>query len=379
MKRIFILMMLLFTALNIFSIQVVTNGKNKDESKSFNEPYMFFGNRLNFNGSATDLFGFADSMNIKGDIGSDFIGFAKNITLSGNVGHNLLAGAGLINIEKNIDGTVFLAGKTVDIGKDSVIKGALFIGAGTANISGTVNGDVYVGASRFNLNGVINGNVKIYSGKINISDNGKIKGNVEYHTEYEMSKDQLSKIEGKVQFVKENFRHSGHDGKFFNEIKMKQVLTGLKVGFIIFTLLSFLIAGLLMLLFPGTKRLEEERSMKNFWFNSLFGLIPLFIYPTFLVFLFLFVVTIPVFFVLLLAILPILMVMQILGVTMLGQFLFKLFKWNSRNRFLFFLFGSVFFALFAFIPFLNFLMGLFTASLGSGFVLEMLFRKKLGD
>ena len=36
----------------------------------------------------------------------------------------------------------------------------------------------------------------------------------------------------------------------------------------LFFLISFILGGLLMLLFPSAKKLEEERSIKNFWISS---------------------------------------------------------------------------------------------------------------
>jgi hypothetical protein len=376
MKKLIVFLVVVLTAFSMFSINIVKDGKNVEESKTFEGPYMFFGDKLDFKGKAADIFGFAGIMNVSGDIGSDFIGFGKSLNLSGNIGHNVIAGGTAIQVDKTIGGTVFLAAESLNFGKDSVINGALFMGAGDINLNGKVNGDIYAGSRRLNIYGEVNGNIIAYSGKIVISENGKINGNIEYHSEYEMSKSDIAKVTGKVKFVKEK-------NKFFNEHgnkeKMKKTMNAIAMGIRLLFMINFLIVGLLLLLFPGMKKLEEERTRKNFWYDSLFGLIPLFIYPTSLLFMLLFVITIPAMFAFLFAIIPLVMVTQIIGVTMIGQFLFGIFKWNKPNRFLYFLFGFAFFLVLGSIPFIGFLIGLLAASLGCGFFIEMLFRKKLGE
>ncbi len=380
MKIKFFLLIFLFNIvlMNTFTEDAIikNNKATLVETGFYDNDYIFYGSELSFKGKADDLYFFGEKLNFTGDTKSSLTAMGNYININGKTGNNIVIGARIIDINGKINGTCFLFGEIITIDKDTIINGTIFSMAREVIIKGKINGNIYAGTGILIINGEINGNVKASTGVINFQDNGKINGNFFYESEKDISTIDKSKITGTTNFTKWNKK--GH----FNPLckkESKSIGIFIKTIFIIFILISFIIGGLLLLLFPVMKKIEEERNLKQFWFTSLWGLIPFLIYPVVIIILFALVITLPVSIMLFMLSIPIIFITTILGISLFGQYLMNTtFKWNVQNRFLFFLFGLIFFSILMLIPILNMLGMMFFSSLGWGLIIEGLFKRKLG-
>lgn len=372
---IIILIFLLIFTISVFAVKIEKSDHKIVEKGNLNEDYLFKGNELEFSGSADDLYFAGKRLNFTGEVLSSLYGVGDEINVSGKVKNNLMIGAKSADISGEISDTAFITGGNIDIKKTSKIDGALFICGRKVTISGTINGNVMIAVANLTIDGTINGNAHIYSGKINITDNGKINGNLKYRTERELSDTEKSKISGSVEFL--NIKGFPNEYKEFNKENLNKFF---KIGFIfikLFILIAFIIGSFLTLLFPIMKKnFEEEKSTKRFWFSMLWGLIPILIYPAIIIILLMFGLTLPLSVIILFAALPLLFLTKVLGVTLFGQYLFNKFKWNKTNRYVYFLFGLIFYVITSFIPFIAFIAMIFFSSLGWGLILEGLFNRK---
>lgn len=369
-----VFIMVFFSVLNLFSIQLKHSDNAIIENASFDEDYIFTGKELTFTGLADDMFFAGENLIFSGKTSSSMFGIGDKIILNGDIGNNLYSAGTSIDINGIIDDTVFMAGETITINKNSKINGTVFAAGRNIKILGEINGNLIIGAGNITIDGKINGDVKAFAGNIHIKENGIISGDFDYKSDTKISNNEESKITGEITFKELKHPRKEEFKNFKESFKIAAF-----VLFKLFLLLSFITGALLILLFPITKKLETERSTKNFWFSCLWGLIPLLIYPVIIILLIGFVITIPLAAILALAGLPILFLTKIFGITMFGQFLFKAFKWNNNRRFLYFLFGLIFYSITYLIPGLGFLSMIFFSSLGWGFLLEQLFNKKLSD
>ena len=89
-------------------------------------------------------------------------------------------------------------------------------------------------------------------------------------------------------------------------------------------------------------------------------------------------ITIPLAIIIILAGVPLILTTKVLGVTMLGQYLFKKFKWNNSKRFVYFLFGLIFYAVLNFIPVIAFISMIFFSTSFSLTCIVILFGGVLG-
>ncbi len=402
-KIVFILFaFLLFSVKPVFPTQINT-GKDVSEAKSYTDDYLFYGKSLDFTGKADDIYFFGEMLKFNGDVKSSINAVGDKLFIGGNVGNNINAGGRFVELSGNIKSNAYIMGSTIILQKGTKIDGTLFtlskelmvkndttIGSGVFSsnenitLSGTVNGNLEIYAGTLTVDGVVNGNIEAKVGKIVFTSNSLINGSLKYSAEYKISDFDKSKVKGPVTYIEADkfnrgnykwqpFKHSFNDdhkkfraGFFKFAAAMKAIM-----------LVVFIIAGLLLLLFPATKKLEEPRDGRSFWYTMLWGLIPFLIYPVAIVIFMILVITIPLGIILLIVGMPVILLMHIIGVTLFGQYLFGLFKWKSTKRYLYFLFGLIFFIIVSLVPFINVLGFIFFASIGWGVVLQGLINKKL--
>lgn len=363
--------------LSAFTLSAIDIKLSKDtfteNSREFND-YVFLGEELIFNGKADNVYFFGMKLTFQGEAESGLTAFGERITIDGTVKNDMHLGANIIDILSNIEGTVFAGG--TDITVDSTINGDLLSGGMKLTINGIVNGDVYAGAGKVVIEGTVNGNLYTKTGKIIFGENGRVGGNVEYSSDWLLSEDDISKVGGTVQYKEWEAE------KFFDEPDFKENIKWLWPVIRIIFILSFIVAGILLLVFPVSKVLEKERTKKQFLYTTLWGLIPFFVYPVAILLTTLlgiiFGITVPIAVVLLFAGLPFIALTQVIGVTLLGQFMFNVFKWEKAQRHLFFLFGTVFAVLVSFIPVVSILGFIFFSSAGWGRLLEGIFKVEFG-
>lgn len=368
-RKFFILTLLFLPIFSLFSVEIIASEKSIKENRTFEKDLIIAGDTVDFSGKGRALYLFGKEVFMRG-ISSDslFVG-AKYLEVEGDVKNHLYAIGQLINVKGDVAGTSFFFAEEIVIEKNTVFNGSIFAGCATLKIYGTVNGDVYAGAGRIIVNGVINGDVKLDVGNLSINENGKIIGDLFYKSDMPLSPAEIERVGGNKEFKQSNLRHN----KEFWKEKSKKKFKVFGIVFSFFMFVSFIICGLLINLFPAAKKFEIQISDRTFWNKLLWGLIPFFIYPAIALLALILGVTIPIGIALIAAAFPLLLLTEIFGVTLFGQFLFRIFKFKKNNRFLFFLFGGVIFGILSVVPFFGFLSLIFFSSIGWGFIIFELF------
>jgi len=341
LKKILTIVVMVLCAFALFSTEIITGEKSVKENRVIDKDMILAGETVEFSGKGKALYLFGQDVLLSGEASDSLVAVGKNIDVFGNVSNHFYSIGQKIYIKGNVSGTSFFLGEELIIDKNSVINGDIFFAGATLKIQGTVNGDVYAGVGRVIINGIVNGNMKLDVGTLSINDEGRINGNLHYTSDSTLSNSEIEKVKGKSEFKKSNHKHVSE--KWKEDGKKGFKIFGMIISF--FMMISFIISGLLINLFPSAKSFENERTNKQFWNHLLWGLIPFFIYPVAVIFFIVFGITFPIGLTLLLAGIPLLLLTQIFGATLFGQFLFRNFKWSKKNRFLFFLFGTLFFAI----------------------------------
>ena len=348
----------------------------KDDNSMLSEPghydddYLFAGSELDFSGETEDLVFIGKTLTFRGKSRLGLIAFGKKVLYTGESGNGIITGGMSTVIDGKISGTNFMAGKSIQITETAEINGTLFMGCAKAILDGPINGDLYAGAGELNINNVINGNVTVYGGRILIGDKGKINGNLTYGTKEKLSDKNSGKVTGSITY--DTTEH-------FNKDTLFSAKTG-KVMHVVFTLgmfISFLVIGCLLLFFPAFGILDNDQPERTFWYTSLWGLIPLLMYPAVILLCLVLIVTIPLGLGLILAFIPLLSIAYIIGTTLAGKYIITKFKWNITRRHYRFLVGAIAATAVSIIPFINVLSFLFLSALGFGMYLTLLFKREL--
>ena len=366
-KTFFVLCLLLFTAFHLAAIELNLSNEVVEESEIFSEDYLFTGNFLDFKGEANDLFVFAETVEFSGKTKLAIITAAEKINIAGTVGNGVKGAGQSITLKGNITGTSFLAAEEITFGPESTTQGATFFAARKVQLKGPMTGDVYAGAGEVSIQNEIHGNVKLYTGQLKISEQGKIIGDLIYHSDHQLSEEEVARVTGNITFEK-NEEEEFYD--FFSDDE-----SGRSLLFSLYFKLSFAVLGFLLLLFPISRLLEKPRTAKELLNHSLWGLIPIFVYPSAIVISFLLVITIPLAIALLLGFTPLLFITKVIGITLMGGLIAPALNMTSHSRFLFFLIGVLVYSFLSFIPYAGFLLLVFVSAIGCGLLLSALFQK----
>lgn len=369
-KTLILLLSLLFAcSMNLGAIELrIEEEKELIETGRFDDDYLFAGERIDFGGAAKDLFLFAREVSFSGDSSLALFAFAEFVNTAGNVGNGIKSAAREININSTVRGTSFLAGEQVNWEPGSETVGDTFIGARKARIRGKMTGDLYVGAAEVSIENEIHGNVKIHTGQLTIPEEGKIVGNLSYSSDHSLSPEEASRVTGEIRF------EETEGGPFHDSIK-RDDFSG-SFWFSVFFKISYAIFGFLILLFPAAKVLEKKLNRSEILSNGLWGLIPIFMYPTVLIISAILVITLPLALAMLLGFMPLIFISKAIGITVIGGFLANALNLRSNSRFLYFLIGIIVYSLLSFIPIFGALLLVFISSIGCGMLLSLLIGRR---
>ncbi|MBN1756907.1 MAG: hypothetical protein JW863_01230 [Chitinispirillaceae bacterium] len=359
------------------AMDVETHCKENDEtiynvSKEFEEDYLFAGNELNFSGEAQDMVFLGKTLTYKGKTRLGLVAIGKKILFSGETGNGITAAGVNIVVDGNVSGNNYIGCKNFQLTERGAIDGDLFLGCAKGTVDGSFNGNLHVGAGELQINSVINGDVTAYGGRIRIGKKGKINGNLIYGAKEKLSVEELARVSGTVTV---DDHHEFKSGDMLPKKMRKWVAVLFSIGMF----LSFAVIGSLLLFLPVFRKLDAPQQERTFWYTSLWGLIPLLMYPAVVILSFALVVTIPFAVVLLFAFVPLFFTAYLIGTTLAGKYIAMKLRWNAGRRHLQFLIGAVAGVLLAIIPFINFLSGIFLLALGWGTFITFLFNTTVGD
>lgn len=370
-----LLSLILLLSIALFSVEMTAQTEENQgisiEKGNFQEDYYFAGEGLEFRGEASDLLFAGKSLLFRGKTSKSLFAAGKLITVEGNVGNDFYGVGKSITSEKATVTEQFLAAaKAIQISKGSTVEGTAILAGADVEINGSINGNLYVAGGNVRLNGLVKGDVKCYAGKIHLGERARIDGNFRYASEKELSQNELKQVRGNVTWSETPI------GRHHGEKAGKKVRRVFKVVLRALSLWTLLAAGLLLLLFPVFKKIRYGDHDKLVKARLVWGLIPFFVYFAAIIVGFVLVVTWPVSFLLIAAAIPVGILTSTLGLVTAGEFLFRKFKWNQSNRFVYFLFSFLIFALLSMVPVIGIITRIGVSALGWGVVLEGLFQTK---
>jgi len=342
----------------------------RSETGVFEDDFMFLGKELSFSGEAEDVIFLGKKLDFTGKSTLGLIALGQKIRYTGEVGNGIISGGQDLEIDGVVNGNCFMGGKSIHLSDSASLNGTLFAGGATVTLDGPLRGDLYTGAGELVINNEISGDVKAYAGRIVFGENGAIKGDLTYSSKEKLSDDDLARVSGTVTI---DDKHAIDDEPFFSGKAWKTIHTIFAIIFFV----SFVIIGSALLFLPVFNTLEHKQDPRSFWRQSLWGLIPVLMYPALIILCFVMVVTIPFAFMLILAFVPLFFIANIIGTTLVGKYMVTKFNWHIEKRHFQFLIGAAVCFILSLIPFVNFLVLLFLSALGWGAYVSFLFKKDI--
>src|SRR5271156_693869 len=145
----------------------------------------------------TDLFVFADTSRIDGDVDGDVVSWSRSLTINGHVKGDVIAFSEDIHVNGPVDGNVRVLCKalTLDnvvsrnvmawagdatLNEKAKVNGTMTLGSGNAYLNGELAGDLLAGTGDIDIQGTLDHNAMIHAGKMVIGPKAEIKGLVKY-------------------------------------------------------------------------------------------------------------------------------------------------------------------------------------------------------
>ncbi len=292
-----------------------------------------------------DLVLAGSQIEVNGNTGGNFLGAGGEIIVNGNVSGNILALGGSVRVNGNVGGDVAALGGQIVLSRDSVVKG-----------------DILLGGGEVTLNGIVNGNGDVSTGTLKTGDDFKLKGNLALQANNYPS-NLNDKVGGNLNITQVNTKEEKHESVF----------EGFSIFSFILRLLASLALGMVLIyLFPGfvggVAELVKDSPIKA----GLLGFLTLIFLPV------LSIILLITFFGWSLSILIILLLILALLIAtvpvklLAGKIIYNKILKKEAGKLMYYLVGTVLFAIIYEIPFLGGLVSFIALIIGLGAIVVWL-------
>ncbi|KPJ65056.1 hypothetical protein AMJ44_11160 [candidate division WOR-1 bacterium DG_54_3] len=207
-----------------------------------------------------------DTINISGDINGDLMAFGSKITIQGDVQGNVFAAGERITLDGVVKNDLFIGGNKVFLSDKSRVGKDVFLGCGTAHVSGKIYRDLKVGCGELTVapSALVKGKLDYSAQKFDISDRAKMLGAITSHVRPDYEKD------------------------------IAKVFTGVVITSQIIGFLTMLLLGILAIVFlPNQVKLVTSKMTGEFWKSLGWGILSLIVIPFIILLFFISVIGIP--------------------------------------------------------------------------------------
>lgn len=172
------------------------------EGTTVGDQYLLGGNITVKSDIAGDLYVAGGNVTINGNVANDTVIAGGKVNIMGNVSGDLRVIGGQVAVYGNISEDLVISGGQVDIGKNAVINGDVFAGAGILSIDGSVVKGLHGVLGTLMLNGSVGGDIVInVQDKMEIASSARVGGSFNY-TSMIASQIPTGVVSGKVSFNK---------------------------------------------------------------------------------------------------------------------------------------------------------------------------------
>lgn len=285
-----------------------------------------------------DLYAAGSTVEIAGTVTRDLVVAAGELTISGagrvdgnvnamvgqadirgDVGRTLRVAGGDVRISGVIGGDVVVAGGNVEIESGASVRGDVVVAGGNVDIEGEIGGDVRGAAGSIVIDAPVTGDVRLNSDDIELGDEARVGGRLEYTGEDEAEIDAAAVVSG------------GIDREAPERFGLQDGLLGWLTG-VILRVLWLLVAGAVLIVLLPRGCVAVANGVRHRPLPSLlFGLLTLILTPVLIVILLITVVGLPIALIGLVAYLAALYLSQVFVGLAIGRFILPN-RWGDFGR-----------------------------------------------
>jgi len=213
--------------------------------------------RLNVDEPVNDLFAFATDIRFTAPVEDNAFVFAEEIRVDDvPLGGDLFGFAETLQLNGDVQGDVYAFIGDLYVGPDAVVHGNLTAFGGTVEIEGTVLGDAQLQTGVFELSGHIIGDVDLTTGDFIHTDDARIGGDFAYTMSSARDFDDL--VGGEVEFVEES--DDGVEIEIEKDDEGSLVFAAIKL---VFKYFSGMLVGSLLLAIGGAPIRKALKALRD--------------------------------------------------------------------------------------------------------------------
>lgn len=197
---------------------------------------------------------------IAGLVKGDLIIVSGDVTISGQVDGDIIMAGGTLDIQDKAVIGKNIRAASGDVHVDGQVKGSVQVFAGTFTCSGKIAGNVYADVGTFYLNGSINGSAKVDARNIHLDEKSFVHGDFKYKSLEALRNESTAKVQGLIINLPSQTETPWYQNAYFWG---EQLATSISY---------WLLALLLICLFPNLSARYADTFGKNVLFNFLMGI-----------------------------------------------------------------------------------------------------------
>jgi cytoskeletal protein CcmA (bactofilin family) len=206
--------------------------------------YFAFGPLVAIHGTVNgDLYAVGGEIVVNGTVNGDVIAAGGRVTLSGTVSQDARIAGGRVTVSGKVGRNLAVAGADILLTESAQIHENLLAGGGHVELSGTVGRDARVGAGSLTIANGIGRDAAVAAASVRLTAKATIGGKLRYWSQAAPSMEEGATVRGGV--VRRPLP------EWWQEERLRQGLTGLRLTVAVMSFVSTLVAGLVLLrLYP---------------------------------------------------------------------------------------------------------------------------------
>ncbi len=150
-----------------------------------------------------DIWVFAQSLNVRGTVTGDVNAWAQSISLEGTIEDSVRTFSQTLRVTGTIDGALSAVGAKIIIDESAVITGEVTAKGAQVEIHGALEQDLDAQGGQVILTGAVGGDAYLEADIVEIADEARIEGDLEYSARKRLDLDEFDLVGGDIQFIPE--------------------------------------------------------------------------------------------------------------------------------------------------------------------------------
>ena len=150
-----------------------------------------------------DLYVLAQSLIVRGTVTGDVNACAQSISLEGTIEDAVRTVSQTLRVTGTIDGPLFAIGPSIVIEESAVITGEVTAMGAQIEIHGAIEQDLEVTGGQVILTGAVGGDANLEADIVEIADEARIEGDLEYSARKRLDLDEFDLVGGDIEFIPE--------------------------------------------------------------------------------------------------------------------------------------------------------------------------------